>query len=120
MIKGPLHASRVASITAVTGVFLILLAAIAAPPSAAPTPPFGKWTRLSAGPIMSPSGDGFESAGTFNPAVVEKNGKFEMLYRAQDHAGKSSLGYATSSDGVHFTKRSEPVLASEAPYEKGG
>jgi predicted GH43/DUF377 family glycosyl hydrolase len=85
-----------------------------------PTPPFGKWTRLSAEPILSPSGDGFESAGTFNPAVVEKDGKFVMLYRAQDRSGKSSLGYATSSDGVHFTKRTEPVSGVRAhPMKKG-
>jgi beta-1,2-mannosidase len=83
-------------------------------------PPFGPWTRLSEQPVITPQGDGFESAGTFNPSVVKKDSKFVMLYRAQDHAGTSSLGYATSSDGVHFTRRAEPVLKAEAPYEKGG
>src|SRR5438876_185684 len=98
---------------------LVLCAAmaIAAPPLA---PPFGKWTRLSPDPIVSPRGDGFESAGTFNPAVVKEGGKFVMLYRAQDHKATSSLGYATSSDGIHFVRRPEPVLISEMPYEKGG
>jgi predicted GH43/DUF377 family glycosyl hydrolase len=43
-----------------------------------------------------------------------------MLYRAQDRKGTSSLGYASSEDGIHFTRRTEPVLTSEAPYEKGG
>jgi predicted GH43/DUF377 family glycosyl hydrolase len=43
-----------------------------------------------------------------------------MLYRAQDRQGKSSLGYATSEDGIHFTRRPEPVLVGEAPYEIGG
>jgi beta-1,2-mannosidase len=84
------------------------------------TPPFGKWTRLSPDPILSPRGDGFEFAGTFNPAVVKENGKFVMLYRAQDHKGTSTLGYATSDDGIHFVRRAEPVLVPEAPYEKGG
>jgi beta-1,2-mannosidase len=83
-------------------------------------PPFGKWTRLSSDPIVSPKGDKFESAGTFNPSVVKKDGKFVMLYRAQDHNGTSSLGYATSDDGIHFTSRADPVMVSEAPYEKGG
>jgi beta-1,2-mannosidase len=83
-------------------------------------PPFGPWTRVSSDPILSPQGDGFESAGTFNPAVIMKDNKFVMLYRAQDKKGTSSLGYATSDDGVHFTRRPEPVLASETPYEKGG
>src|SRR5580692_3544404 len=99
---------------------LLVLAAVAtlAPPPLAP--PFGKWTRLSPVPIVSPRGDGFESAGTFNPAVIKKDGKFVMLYRAQDRKGTSSLGYAISDDGIHFTRRPEPVMASETAYEKGG
>ena len=43
-----------------------------------------------------------------------------MLYRAQDRQGTSSLGYATSEDGIHFNRRPTPVLIAEAPYEKGG
>jgi beta-1,2-mannosidase len=96
---------------------LSAVATIATPPLA---PPFGTWTRLSPVPIVSPQGDGFESAGTFNPAVVKKDGKFVMLYRAQDQKGTSSLGYATSVDGIHFVRRPEPVLISDTPYEKGG
>lgn len=103
----------------VVALFLILppLAAVAA---SSFRPPFGKFTRLSPRPIVSPQGEGFESAGTFNPAVVEQDGKFVMLYRAQDRKGTSSLGYATSNDGIHFLRRSEPVMFSQEPYEKGG
>ena len=43
-----------------------------------------------------------------------------MLYRGQDQAGTSSLGYAESPDGMHFTRRTEPVLSPEAEYEKNG
>jgi predicted GH43/DUF377 family glycosyl hydrolase len=82
--------------------------------------PFGKWSRLSQRPVVSPQGNGFESAGTFNPSVVKYDGKFIMLYRAQDTKGRSSLGYAISEDGIHFTRRSEPVFVGEAKYEKGG
>ena len=96
---------------------LALLGGMASAPF---SPPFGQWSRVSAEPVVSPKGDGFESAGTFNPSVVMHDGKFVMLYRAQDTKGKSSLGYATSMDGIHFTRRAEPVLVSEAPYEKGG
>jgi len=99
---------------------LLVLSAVVAIAAPRFTPPFGKWTRLSPDPIVSPRGDGFESAGTFNPAVVKEDGKFVMLYRAQDHKGTSSLGYATSDDGIHFVRRPEPVLISEMPYEKGG
>ena len=82
--------------------------------------PFGSWDRASDKPIIAPQGDGFESAGTFNPTVVKNDGKFVMLYRAQDHQGKSSLGYATSDDGIHFVRRPEPVMVAGAPYETGG
>lgn len=82
--------------------------------------PFGSWRRLSTMPIVSPWGNGFESAGTFNPAVVKREDEFVMLYRAQDHRGTSTLGYATSQDGIHFATRSRPVFGPEAPYERGG
>ncbi len=89
-------------------------------PSSSFNPPFGSWRRLSNKPILSPRASGFESAGTFNPAVVDKGGEFVMLYRAQDHHGTSTLGYATSKDGIRFLCRPRPVLEPQAPYEKGG
>ena len=82
--------------------------------------PFGPWTRASNDAILSPQGATWESAGTFNPAVIHHNNKFIMLYRAQDAAGTSRLGYAESTDGLHFTRRPEPVLSPETPYEKDG
>jgi len=82
--------------------------------------PFGAWHRVSQTPVISPQGDGWESAGTFNPALVVHDNKIVMLYRAQDKQGTSRLGYAESSDGIHFTRRPEPVLSPEADYEKGG
>lgn len=82
--------------------------------------PFGPWRRVSSVPVLAPSGSGFESAGVFNPAVIRDGRRFTMLYRAQDRQGVSSLGFATSLDGVHFTPRPAPVFRAEAPYEKGG
>jgi predicted GH43/DUF377 family glycosyl hydrolase len=96
--------------------------------------PFGAWKRASNEPILSPQGTGWESAGTFNPAVtlvpfndptapdvsLRKREKFVMLYRAQDASGTSRLGYAESTDGIHFTRRAEPVLSPETDYEKDG
>jgi len=82
--------------------------------------PFGAWTRATNEPILSPQGTGWESAGTFNPAVIFAFGKFIMLYRAQDAAGTSRLGYAESEDGIHFTRRAEPGLSPETGYEKDG
>jgi beta-1,2-mannosidase len=96
---------------------------------------FGAWRRASETPILSPEGAGWESAGTFNPAVVTvqvhvpypappdghlKSTKTVMLYRAQDAAGTSRIGYAESPDGIHFARRAEPVLSPETDYEKDG
>jgi predicted GH43/DUF377 family glycosyl hydrolase len=80
----------------------------------------GPWTRLTNDPIISPQGDGWESAGTFNPAVIRHRGKFVMLYRAQDKNGTSRLGYAESADGIHFKRTSQPVVSPRADYEKDG
>jgi predicted GH43/DUF377 family glycosyl hydrolase len=98
----------------------LLCAALGAGTIAAEKWPFGPWRRIWDGPVLSPRANGWESSGTFNPAVVEYKGKFVMLYRAQDGAGTSRLGYAESTDGIHFTRRAEPVLSPEAEYEKNG
>jgi predicted GH43/DUF377 family glycosyl hydrolase len=82
--------------------------------------PFGAWHRLAETPIIAPQGEGWEAAGTFNPSVILRDGKIVMLYRAQDKAGTSRLGYAESVDGIHFTRRSEPVFSPEKDYEKDG
>lgn len=81
---------------------------------------FGNLRRLESKPILSPQGKHFESAGVFNPAVIKVGEKTVMLYRAQDKKGTSRIGYASSDDGVHFTRRAKPVLSPDAPYEKGG
>ncbi len=81
---------------------------------------FAAWHRVSETPVISPRGDGWESAGTFNPAVVVRDGKIIMLYRAQDKQGTSRLGYAESSDGLKFARQAEPVLSPVEDYEKDG
>jgi predicted GH43/DUF377 family glycosyl hydrolase len=98
--------------------FLAVLAALISQDSA--SLPFGAWRRLSETPVISRQGDGWESAGTFNPAVILRQGKIVMLYRAQDMHGTSRLGYAESADGIHFTRHPTPVLSPETDYEKNG
>lgn len=81
--------------------------------------PFDAWQRASQQPIFSPQGDSWESAGTFNPSVVRQDGKYIMLYRAQDKHGTSRLGYAESTDGIHFARRPEPVLVAARRLREG-
>ncbi|HKV61838.1 MAG TPA: glycoside hydrolase family 130 protein [Candidatus Acidoferrum sp.] len=95
--------------------------------------PFGAWRRACQTPILSPQGTGWESAGVFNPAVVSVASPplllhqttvapltTVMLYRAQDAHGTSRIGYAESKDGIHFTRRAEPLFSPAADYENGG
>jgi len=100
--------------------FWLLLASLAIASGQERGLPFDPWRRISEVPIISPSGNEWESAGTFNPAVVEREGKIVMLYRAQDKQGISRLGYAQSTDGIHFTRKDKPVLSPSEPYEKHG
>lgn len=84
-------------------------------------PPFGEWKRLHNGePILVPQGDGWEARGVFNPAAVMHNGKIVLIYRAQDKNLTSRLGYAESTDGVHFVRRPEPIFGPKEFYEELG
>jgi beta-1,2-mannosidase len=90
---------------------------------------FGGFVRpANTNPILSPipaskftdpmSGKevAWESNDTFNPGAAIKDGKVVLLYRSEDKSGvaigerTSRLGYAESSDGLHFTRSTTPVL----------
>jgi predicted GH43/DUF377 family glycosyl hydrolase len=65
----------------------------------------------------------WEAKDVFNPAIVNRNGKIFMLYRAQDKIGKpdgtSRIGLAVSDDAIHFTSVGKPVLYPDNdPYKK--
>lgn len=99
---------------------VVALLAVSGPPPSHPLP-FGAWHRLTDAPIISPRSDRWQGAGTFNPAAIVRGGKIVLLYRAQDTAGTSRLGFAESTDGVAFTQPSdEPVFSPQEGYEKDG
>jgi beta-1,2-mannosidase len=59
----------------------------------------------------------WEALHTFNPAAIVRDDKVYVLYRAEDDSGAmeigghtSRLGMAESADGIHFTRRAEPVF----------
>jgi predicted GH43/DUF377 family glycosyl hydrolase len=83
--------------------------------------PFKDLHRLLQKPVLSPRTGKFDSAGAFNPSAVRlADGRIIMLYRGQDLAGVSKIGYAESKDGIHFKPDDEPVLAPRFPDEKKG
>src|ERR1700744_4662675 len=64
----------------------------------------------------------WEEKDVFNPAIVVKDNKVYMLYRAQDKIGKpggtSRVGLAVSTAGYHFTRQPEPVLFPNEDAQK--
>ena len=82
--------------------------------------PLGPFKRDRANPILGPGTQPWESKFVFNPAALIKDGLVQLLYRAQGPDGRSSIGLATSRDGVRFTRRSEPVMVATEPYELPG
>jgi len=75
--------------------------------------------RLAQSPILSPR-QGWLQLGIFNPAAISAGTKTVLLFRAQDRNHTSRIGYAESSDRLHFIVRPEPVLWPETAYEQGG
>lgn len=108
-----------------------------------PTPPpaTNDWALLnfakvdSINPILGPSPVGrfqdpilkqpirWEEKDVFNPAVVVKDGKIFMLYRAENlvtpTVGKTSrIGLASSTDGIHFVRQPASVLHPDNDAQK--
>jgi beta-1,2-mannosidase len=98
----------------------------------------GPFTRPATGnPVISPRPEStftdavshtsvqWEALHTFNPAAIVRDGKIVVLYRAEDNSGTmrigghtSRLGMAESTDGIHFTRRPEPVFYPSADSQQ--
>ncbi|NUQ19527.1 MAG: pesticidal protein Cry15Aa [Gemmatimonadaceae bacterium] len=68
----------------------------------------------------------WEEYATFNPAAVVRGDSVYLLYRAEDASGErkigahtSRLGLAASGDGIHFTRRAQPVLYPDRDAQQG-
>ena len=89
----------------------------------------GPFTRPTAAPVLTPNQTSLfndpirkspvhlEAHLTCHPAAIVRDNKIYVLYRAEDDTGTmqigehtSRLGLATSTDGIHFTRESEPVF----------
>ncbi|MGI8958600.1 MAG: glycoside hydrolase family 130 protein [Bryobacteraceae bacterium] len=75
--------------------------------------------RVSNQPLLRPL-RGWSELGLFNPTAIKTGNKIVLLFRAQDRRHTSRIGYAESTDGLHFKIRPEPVLSPESGYENGG
>ncbi|OKS86080.1 hypothetical protein RG47T_1528 [Mucilaginibacter polytrichastri] len=124
-------------------VFLVISGSAIAQQNRLPDWAFGGFKRpASVNPIISPDSTSqftdpvlnkavrWESNDTFNPAAALINNKIVVLYRAEDKSGvgigfrTSRLGYASSTDGLHFKRSHTPVFYpandSQKKYEWPG
>ncbi len=85
-------------------------------------------TRIPQNPILSPNAaHEWEQEGAFNGCVVHVGETYHMVYRALSSKKQqngvcmnvSSIGYAKSSDGVHFTDQRQIIVPTE-DWEKYG
>jgi uncharacterized repeat protein (TIGR01451 family) len=68
------------------------------------------WTKEAANPVLSPS-ETWEAEGVRAGGVISDGGLYKMWYTGFDSGGVGRIGYATSPDGVTWTKYgSNPVL----------
>lgn len=81
-----------------------------------------KLERFAENPLLAPVPEHtWESRTVFNCGVAQRDGKIILIYRAQGTKNDiSRLGYAESTDGVHFTREPEPVFVPEGPDESKG
>ncbi len=75
--------------------------------------------RFEGNPIIEPKhDDSWESKYTLNPTAILDKGKVHIIYRAQDNADTSVMGYATSKDGFRITERfDKPIYVPRIPEE---
>lgn len=81
-----------------------------------------KLTRIPENPILSPNPDeAWQHDGAFNGCVVFANGMYHMVYRALSSEKQqngvnmqvSSIGYAQSQDGIHFSEQRVLISPTE-------
>lgn len=87
------------------------------------------FARSFENPVLVPENDlPWEANGAFNGSVIHEKGVVHMVYRAQSlpllHSDEhwlsvSSIGYASSQDGIHFDHRKQLIKPAE-PWERYG
>jgi len=79
------------------------------------------WTKSAANPILSASftedvnGHAFSGVALSYPSVVKVGSTYFMYYRETDAKGTYMIGWATSGDGISWSKGTRPVLSGTFP-----
>jgi predicted GH43/DUF377 family glycosyl hydrolase len=73
-----------------------------------------QWVKYTGNPILAPTPGSWDQDSTTTPRVLFDGKMFRMWYVGA-HSGVTAIGYATSLDGVSWTKYPEPVLTHGPP-----
>jgi predicted GH43/DUF377 family glycosyl hydrolase len=68
------------------------------------------WTDFQANPVLKYS-QATETGGLLQPSVIYENGTYKMWFSAMNSGGVCSVYYATSTDGLSWTRYPNPVLS---------
>ncbi len=70
-----------------------------------------RWAKYAGNPVMVPGPDWYDGSGVADPCVILDDGVLKMWYTAYNRTTSYSIGYATSLDGIAWTKHhANPVL----------
>jgi predicted GH43/DUF377 family glycosyl hydrolase len=70
------------------------------------------WTKYAGNPLISPRSWAWDSGEVGHPAVLLIDGVYHMWY-----GNTYSIGYASSADGLAWTRENSPVLGQLSPNE---
>ncbi len=75
--------------------------------------------RFEGNPILTPiKNHPWEAKAVYNPAAIELGGKIHIIYRAQSDDDTSTMGYASSKNGLHIDERLDtPIYVPREPFE---
>jgi predicted GH43/DUF377 family glycosyl hydrolase len=73
------------------------------------------WQKYSANPVLVRTPNSFDAYSIKYPGALYDNSTYRIWYTARSQAGvNDSLGYATSTDGLHWIKYSDnPVISTK-------
>jgi len=77
------------------------------------------WAKDTSNPVLQQGGTGtWDENGLIGPTVLFDGSTYKMWYYGKDVNGVLSIGYATSTDGVNWTKyANNPIIEISQPWE---
>ena len=77
------------------------------------------WNKPLTFPVLSPdNGSNWDNWAVFPGAIIKENGVYKMYFNGfNDQYSQWNIGLATSTDGINWTKYSDPILYGTSDWE---